>query len=710
MIPGEEKGEISNEFFKKLNQQIVQKDNLIKLLQLQIKNLKAQVEESTTDTQKKGELSKTLETKEAEIKRLETELAGQKAQLTANLKERDDKIQSLNQLLEENRKASSPETASLVDKHVADLEAAAQKLETELEAERKAKQAVEIDLETIKRVSEEDIGKLQIELENVKNATANEDAFKNEISRLESEIKNREADLTRMASEIAEANAKIEQLTQASLQANEISGKSKELEQDLETLRALLAEKDEQMSALSSQGKVVVPDPLLTQELQNLKTEYQTLQSKFDELSPRALQAEELRKQAEKLTEENLQIPQLKEKLGRLEIESSAMAEASLKLTVLEGEQEKLIAELDALKSKPAISSDQVDSLRTQLDNATRRLNQRDTEIADLRANLDSQRDKSLEDPTVRAEIEQLTGQVADQLLAIQKFEEMMRRTQEELTTKEEEIIGLRQQLDNAGSATKPIPISGESEVISSFIDFFDGLDQLLVKNPLPELQSLHKKLLDRLIIPNEIHYIPVISEEYNSNVHIATDYFRSTKFPEKCIVFEVEKGYRKGDAVIKKSKVWVVQNLFNCRSCQSLQSNSDSRFCHMCGQKIVAPNGLPADSLPIFEPTPTTYLRFAERMIEQNFLQKAKDYLREGMALDPENTPIMVRLADVHSLVSEFPEAIDLLKRAEAIKPDPKVTAKINALDVRNNIFQQARTLNLPPEEFEKLMNLIQK
>jgi FtsZ-binding cell division protein ZapB len=33
-------GEISNEFFKKLNQQIVQKDNLIKLLQLQIRNLK----------------------------------------------------------------------------------------------------------------------------------------------------------------------------------------------------------------------------------------------------------------------------------------------------------------------------------------------------------------------------------------------------------------------------------------------------------------------------------------------------------------------------------------------------------------------------------------------------------------------------------------------------------------------------------------------
>jgi len=39
----EANGEISNEFFKKLNQQIVQKDNLIKLLHIQIRMLKSPI-------------------------------------------------------------------------------------------------------------------------------------------------------------------------------------------------------------------------------------------------------------------------------------------------------------------------------------------------------------------------------------------------------------------------------------------------------------------------------------------------------------------------------------------------------------------------------------------------------------------------------------------------------------------------------------------
>ena len=121
---------------------------------------------------------------------------------------------------------------------------------------------------------------------------------------------------------------------------------------------------------------------------------------------------------------------------------------------------------------------------------------------------------------------------------------------------------------------------------------------------------------------------MPVISEEFDVDKHIATDYFRSDKFPERCIVFEVEKGYNKGDIPVKKAKVWVVQNLYDCQECHALQSNSDSKFCHMCGAKMVAPNGLPVDSLPEFDPTPTTYLRFAEAMKNKKNLVQAKTYL----------------------------------------------------------------------------------
>jgi tetratricopeptide (TPR) repeat protein len=203
---------------------------------------------------------------------------------------------------------------------------------------------------------------------------------------------------------------------------------------------------------------------------------------------------------------------------------------------------------------------------------------------------------------------------------------------------------------------------------------------------------------------------MPVISEEFNAESHLATDYFTSDRFPEKCVVFEVEKGYMKGDTVVKKAKVWVVQNLFQCQACNAMQSNSDSRFCHMCGAKIIAPNGLPVDSLPVFEPTPTTYLRFAERMLEKDDTAKAREYLESGLELDSNFFPLMVKLGDLYAAESNFEEAIDVLARAVKVKADPKLQEKIQEMQVKLNIFKQAQTLHLNPEELDKLVHLIKK
>ncbi len=286
-----------------------------------------------------------------------------------------------------------------------------------------------------------------------------------------------------------------------------------------------------------------------------------------------------------------------------------------------------------------------------------------------------------------------------------------MREHQAQLSLKDKEINELNMRLAASVVPETPIKITNESsDIVASFIDFFDELDAMLTQAPNPQLQALHKKLLERLIVPNEIQYQPVISEQYDANRHIATDYFRSDRFPERCIVFEVEKGYRRGDHMVKKSKVWVVQNLFNCQGCGVMQASAESRFCHKCGEKIMAPNGLPADSLPDFQPTPNTYLRFAEAMLEKKDHDKAREYLTEGLKLDPSFVPLLIKMADVHAHCSEFAEAIDVLKKASLIKPDPKLQEQINALNVRKTIFEQARNLNLPPEEFEKLMGLLQQ
>ncbi len=679
MSPGEEKGEISNEFFKRLNQQIVQKDNLIKLLQLQIKNLKAQVEEGgAADGAKKGDLQKALEAKEEEIARLQGDLDDQKAKLANLEREKNEQIQSLNQMIQERQGAAlAGESAKLQE-----LESTVARLEQELEAEKAARIDAQAALESLQKAK----------------SGEGKDAAE-EVKRLEGELAKRDEAAAGLEQQIAELRARLEQADQE-LQAKaaaggggdaaELANRVAELEQDTQNLKNLLAEKDEQ---LANAGIKTAPDPQLLAQL--------------EEARQKAERVDELEKLVATLEAEIASVPELKAKVNSLESESTAMAEAAMKMTALEAEREQQIAQMKVLEERVTTLTGQLDAAKHQVAELTRRLAQKENELADLRVAAESR--AGTDEGGARVEIEQLTNQVADQLLAIQKFEEILRKSQEQLTAKDEELALLRNKVAAAGETGRPIPLNTDGEVISSFIDFFDGLDTFLAKNPLPELASLHRKLLDRLIIPNEIHYMAVISETFDEAQHIATDYFRSAKFPEKCIVFEVEKGYRKGNAIIKKSKVWVVQNLFNCKACQTLQSNPDSRFCHMCGARMTAPNGLPIESLPWFEPTPTTYLRFAERMIERQRLDEARNYLSEGLKIDPEFVPLLVKMAEVHSQSSEFPEAIQLLQKAVALKPDQRLSDQIKALEVKNTIFQQARALNLPSDEFEKLVNLIQ-
>jgi len=721
MTPPEEKSEISNEFFKRLNQQIVQKDNLIKLLQLQIKNLKSQVEEGAAgDDEKKGDLQKTLAAKESEIGNLQSELESEKGKLAAFEKEKDEQIRSLNQKVLESQSAPPGAEAKL-----AEFEATIARLEQEVQAGEAARLELQGTLDSLKNqppAAPETTGAPPEEIARLTSETA----------RLEAELAKQGKSLTDLEQQNAEFRAKIEQADQdaqghdtelASLRrkieqadndltartaelttireqsdsqvkaANE-AGTSRiaELEQDVLTLKTLLAEKDEQLPNTAIQTG---PDPKLLAEL--------------DVLKKQAKRAGELEKLVSALEAEVAGVPVLKAKLNSLESQSTALGEAAMKLTALESEREQLLAKLKDREDRSGSATAQFDAASLRVSELTKRLEQKENELGELRASLEATGEKSRDEQTVHAEVEQLTNQVADQLLAIQKFEGLLRKSQEQLAGKDEKISILTNKVATLGDAGRPIPISSDSEIISSFIDFFDGLDTYLSKNPIPELQSLHKKLLDRLIIPNEIHYVPVISEEFDETKHIATDYFRSAKFPEKCIVFELEKGYRKGPMVIKKSKVWVVQNLFTCKTCQTLQSSPDSRFCNMCGQKIVAPNNLPIESLPWFEPTPTTYLRFAERMIEKEMIGDAKNYLMEGLKIDPDFIPLMVRLAEVHSIQSEFPEAISLLQRAITLKPDPRISDQVKALEVRNTIYQQARALNLPQGEFDKLISLLQ-
>lgn len=692
-------GEISNEFFKKLNQQIVQKDNLIKLLQLQIRNLKTQIESGSAGSEEAAELKKALEEKSGEAEKLLAELNVQRENFESLEQQKDEQIRSLSQMLEEHQGSSAGGSELVDDSRVLELENMVVALREELEFEKQAR--AESDTQP---ASGFDNSGLQTEIDFLRSELASAAGARQEIQDLQ-------ISLEAAKIELEQANLALENMS-SQLQAGAASvsadgdvemykNRCLEFEQDVANLKNLLAEREDGSGAGSSAEALV-----------SAQFEIEQLRARLAEAVAKPAVPENLVAELEKLRQENSELVSMREKISNLQRESEGYAEAGMKLTALESEREQLVAELDRLKTSSADTT-AVDTYKIEIARLREANQARDEELARLRVSLDSHQDDSMNDPAIREEVEQLTQQVADQLLAIQNFEGILSKTREQLEAKNSEIASLKSLVSKNAKDSAPstfIPIEGESEIISSFIDFFDGLDSIISKNPIPELQILHQKLLDRLIVPNQISYMPVISEEFDPDKHAATDYFRSERFPEKCIVFEVEKGYCKGETIIKKSKVWVVQNLFNCQACGAIQSNPDSRFCHMCGAKFVAPNGLPIDSLPEFEPTPATYQRFADSMISRGQMEQAKFYLQAGLELDPMFVPLMTRLADILSAESKFAEALELLTRANSSKQDKKIQEKIQALEVKLAIFKQAQALKLAPEEFEKLLHLIQK
>jgi molecular chaperone GrpE (heat shock protein) len=706
-------GEISNEFFKKLNQQIVQKDNLIKLLQLQIRNLKNQIEAGGAGSEDSAEMKKALEEKSLEIEKIQAELNEQRSQFDNFSKEKEEQIQALNRMREEQQGGGGIET--IEDPRVPELEAQIAALTAELEGLKAASADATPDLTADLAAKDLLVEQLQQELEAARSAPSGGETeavqqFRIEAEAAKAELQQAEVAMTQFSAQIQEKDALIEELKLA-VQENKSDDSAQnrimELEQDVETLRNLLAEKDEALGAGSGAEPAV--DPQLQQNLAEAQAEIEMLKSRLAELQNAAPALPPgVEEELVKLREENAQIDEIKQKMTQLQADSEQLAEMAMKLTAAESDREQMADQLEKLQSQEETEEEQ--ALRLEVAKLKESLESKDAEIAKLRVSIEARGDDSMSDPALREEVEQLTRQVADQLLAIQNFEGMLNKAKEQIDAKTHEIEMLKGRLSQTEEPQQIIPVTGDSEIISSFIDFFDGLDSLLARNPLPELQTLHQKLLDRLIIPNQINYVPVISEEFDPEKHIATDYFRSDKFPERCVVFEVEKGYAKGDNIIKKSKVWVVQNLFNCLECNTMQSNPDSRFCHMCGAKMVAPNGLPVDSLPEFSPTPATYQRFAERMAEKGNVEQAKEYLQSGLNLDANFVPLLTKLGEILASESNYEEALELLKKAYNLKKDAKIQEKISAIEVKLNIFKQAQSLKLDPEEFSKLVNLIQK
>ena len=702
----EANGEISNEFFKKLNQQIVQKDNLIKLLQLQIRNLKNQIESGEADAEKAGDLQIALDQKNTELESLRGELEQQKKLCETIGAEKDEQIRSLNEMLEKNQGMTVAEYVE--DPKIAELEENIRKVQSDYQNTKQ-----ELDNLKIENVSvSEENKQLKNELESFKNEYEQSTQKISELTGLleakQTEVQTLSDDLKSKTDQLNEKTAELESVPEQlnALNAEQLQKALKEAnDQSQEQISQIALEAEaykNQVTELSRKVEELELD-LANKERSQLNSDEDLKKSNEDLVTAK--------NEIARLAGENEKLKDLEHQVSVLQNEKEEYTEIAMKLTVAEGDIEKLNEELERVRSE-LVTQPKKEEYTLQISQLQQTVVDKDDEIAVLRKALEARLAEGVSVPSDGEEFEALSQQVADQLLTIQSFEKQLKETKHQLNEKETELNILKNKLEEEKAidrSEEPVNIDN-TDVIASFIDFFDGLDTALSKKQDPELQALHKKLMDRLIVPNQISYMPVVSEEFDPNLHVATDYFRSDRFPEKCIVFEVEKGYKKGDKVIKKSKVWVVQNLFKCSSCGADQINPESRYCHRCGAKILAPNGLPIDSLPIFEPTAITFNRFSERMLEKGNLSKAKEYIEAGLQIDSNYVPLILSMADVLISESKFQEAIDYLKHAYDLKPDERTQAKIQTIETKLNIFSQAKNLKLSSDEFDKLLHIIQK
>ena len=711
----EANGEISNEFFKKLNQQIVQKDNLIKLLQLQIKSLKTQLESNGADAEKSEDLQKVLEQKNVEMESLREELEEQK-KLFANLEsEKDAQIRSMQDLLEKSQNKTADEYAE--DPKVAELEEKLRVLQCDYVASKEELNSLKAKDSEIADAN----AQLKNELEQFKNT---KEEAEQKVNDLTGQLAEKEAELTAKEAELNEkANELAAMSEELRIKTDELASVPQQLEaMNAESVQKALAEANEQNTAQLSQ---------ISLEAEAYKNQVVELNRKVGELENELVGKERMQLSSEEeLAKTNTALTAAKDEIARLVSENEKIDELTQRLSAFEGKEE----EFNELTTKLASAESDIERLNEELEKAQAELISqtkkeeymlqisqlqqcvvdKEEEISLLRKALEAKLKESESLIPDNSEFEALTQQVADQLVTIEAFEKQLKETRHKLNEKETELNSLKVKMSEVetarNTASSEKVTNDDSDIIADFIDFFDALDTVLSKKQEPELQALHKKLVEKLIVPNKISYMPVISEEFDPEKYTATDYFRSENFPEKCIVFEVEKGYRRDNKIIKKSKVWVVQNLFKCSSCGAEQTNSESRFCHLCGAKILAPNGLPIESLPIFEPTATTYNRFSERMIEKGRLSEAKDYIAAGLKIDPNYVPLILSMADVLISESKFQEAVDYLHHAYELKPDERTKAKINQIETKLSVLAQAKSLKLSSEEFDKLLHIIQK
>lgn len=650
--------DINTEFFKKLNQQINQKNKIIEILQLQIKNLTEQVDNSLKG-ESSGEIKdnshfelqlkdkdETIELLKKSIEELNQKITDQQEQ-NAVLEDR---------LLLESDMGAVPHQAGLTDtdmnqllnplNNVSEYEATIRSLTERLfELEPKIIESV--------KISEENV----LLKERLKDIEESNQSLKNDSDKDSIE--------TLTGQQLLEHQHQIEVLTQ---KLNEKEGLINELLSNLEKTSGAYESLEEECNLLKDSTNKTIT---------GLYEKIETLETQLKNYSAGDIDRERMIK-----------------KINTLETElEEAMFELSKASVFSEDEQgnDEIIHQMEKYK----ILSD---TLQESLTNADIRIGELVDKNIELMEKIEINQ-AVLEDIRGKAESEAYDKVSSEKKELVQQIEQKNIRINE----LQELIINLEKKIESYNSDSKNSLSNLSSDVhesvevdITSYLDYINICDKIKSEELTNAGDIVHR--LESILSSRGVVKIESEGSEFNSVLHEIKEYVRSSDYEDNIVVNEFSPGYILGDKVIRKASVGVIKNRLICPSCHTT-GRDGSNYCDKCGSELSFPGikGVEIDPEHIREigKVADIYIKIGrDHEKKGSFSQAIKQY-EEALKIKTDNTYVISCIAGCYELMGEYSKALEMYQQIKKIEPgDTKIESVIKNIKIKIKLIDQIKSI----------------
>ncbi|PKK91651.1 MAG: nucleotide exchange factor GrpE [Candidatus Wallbacteria bacterium HGW-Wallbacteria-1] len=664
--------DINKEFYKKLNQQIVQKDNLIRLLQKQIENLSVDqnsgADSDSANDERVRQLNSTIRDLREKLEVLQNsntdyELSDRVESLIQDVEDRNQEIMRLkaeierlhNDVLAGNiGNDMDPGERQALERRIKEL------TDRNMELQDQAQESAMLSVEN---------NRLKLRIEELE--TSSSIATQPDDSEKDARI----ADLIAGLSDLDSENADLRESLNAAREENHrVQGDHDELTRtSAATIEELHGKIDELESRLRENASSGMETERLRSRVIELEDMLETLKlheamdgvtddssdefrDTIDELEKRLGELVDARREADQQLEK---MSVLNEKLSKKVADQSAVIE-EIRGKAEEQAYEKLSKEKEGLLSQLTLMESRVQESEREL--VQERQSREMTEKA-LKEAMDTGKIvESGESRQAREELERLR-------LKIQKLEE------------ERKFVSPSVASEYSGS------------VMADLVDLHDSLE--ILKGA--ESDAI-KSRISALFAKNGIMAISSVGYPFDESLHIIGEFVRSGDYDEGTVVQELNPGFRIGDQILRKAEVVVIRNRLVCPSCDTL-GREGSNYCDKCGTKLVFPTISPEASAPDemreIGKVAAIYKNIGRSFEERGLFDKAEIQYCEALKVAPEDMDLLFHMASLYEMMGRYDDSIAIYERIRPLSMDKtRIEKVIGNLRTKLSIIDQIKKI----------------